>query len=194
MTDLKTIKVVDAMEGQLWAVLPAIIGISYIANYSASTLFPSGWMIFWAMIMAGHDIDCRRIPNALTLMTAMWALLIGSTHGFSGFFQAILSGSLVFVVMAILFFMGIVGGGDAKAVAALAMFLPIHDCFAFLICISLAGGVQSVFQLIVNHRFSDLLLLRASTKNWRAVGAGITLPYGLAILGGCFLWSLWAGI
>jgi len=191
MTGLRIIKVVDAMEGRLWAVLPATIGITFLMNDSSSELFIHAWMIFWAMIMAGHDIDCRRIPNVLTAMTAICAIFIASFHGFYDIVEAFLSGSLVFILMAFLFFMGIVGGGDAKAVSALAMFIPLNECFAFLICISLAGGIQSLLQLFINSRFSDLILLRASIKNWRAVGAGLTLPYGVAILGGCFLWSLW---
>ncbi|MBF0451081.1 MAG: prepilin peptidase [Candidatus Magnetomorum sp.] len=192
MTALNDIKIVDAMEGRLWAVLPAAIGLSYVSNHSAGAVLPSGWMLFWAMIMAGHDINCRRIPNGLTAMAAILGILITTANGgFSGLIQAFFSGGVVLIMMAMLFFMGIIGGGDAKAVAALATFIPVSDCFSFLICISLAGGIQALFQLIINRRFYDLVLLRASAKNWRAVGAGITLPYGLAILGGSLLWSMY---
>ncbi|KPA18124.1 membrane protein containing Peptidase A24A, prepilin type IV domain protein [Candidatus Magnetomorum sp. HK-1] len=192
MTALSNIKVVDALEGRLWAVLPAGIGLFYCMHHSAGFLFPSAWMVFWAMIMAGHDIDCRRIPNPLTAMAAICGIMMLSlTDGYSGLIQAICSFSFIFIIMAILFFMGIVGGGDAKAVAALATFIPVGDCIAFLICISLAGGIQAIIQLIINKRISDMLLLRASTKNWRAVGAGLTLPYGVAILGGCILLTMY---
>jgi len=188
MTASNSIKVVDALEGRLWAVLPASIGLFFCMSHPAGFLNLSGWMIFWAMIMAGYDISCRRIPNPLTAMSAICGLVFsGLLNGTSGILNSFGSASFIFIIMAILFFMGIVGGGDAKAVAALATFITLNDCISFLICISLAGGIQSIFQLIVNKRISDMLLLRASTKNWRAVGAGLTLPYGVAILGGCFL-------
>jgi prepilin peptidase CpaA len=73
----------------------------------------------------------------------------------------------VFALFAVTFFIGMMGGGDVKLAAALALWFAPADTLEFLVIMSLAGGVLTV-AVVAWHRF-------------RKREGRPEIPYGVAI-------------
>ncbi len=96
--------------------------------------------LFLACWMAWGDVRTRRIPNYLTLVTALSGLgfQVGA-HGWSGLSQGLLGLGVGFALMILLYLKGGMGAGDVKALAALGAWLgPLSTLFLF-IYMALAG-------------------------------------------------------
>jgi prepilin peptidase CpaA len=86
----------------------------------------------------------------------------------------------------LLFSCGVLGGGDAKLVAAMTLLIGYHDLFAFLFLMSLCGGALGLTILV-----RDKLRLRLWSASHpakmplpteaTAALARPTVPYGVAI-------------
>ena len=91
----------------------------------------------------------------------------------------------VFAMLAVTFYLGMMGGGDVKLAAALALWFPPGATVRFLIVMSLAGGLLTVVVVIL-HR------LKATPDALPGVEKKILkpeVPYGVAIAIGA-LWIL----
>jgi prepilin peptidase CpaA len=92
----------------------------------------------------------------------------------------------VLACTAVLFHFKLFGGGDAKLLAALAIWSGFHSLMSFLIVVSLLGGVLALILLITRPIFA-----RIDGVNWpRSVLPGNPLPYGVAIAGGAVVMRL----
>ena len=116
------------------------------------------------------DLRSRRIPNWLNLAIALTAIPFWWLSGLSlwpdvAIQVAIAAG--VFVFFAILFHIGMMGGGDVKLLAALALWLPLGALVKLLVIMALAGGVLTIGYL-VRHR--------AAKREGQP-----EIPYGVAI-------------
>ena len=125
------------------------------------------------------DIRTRTIPNGLTLGIALAAIPFWWLSDL-GFWPDVairigIAGA-VFAAFALAFYLGMMGGGDVKLLAALALWLPPGAVLFLLIVMSLAGGAITLFML-VRHRLA------------RRQGQ-LEIPYGVAIaFGGLWLIS-----
>jgi len=81
----------------------------------------------------------------------------------------------VFALFAIAFYVGMMGGGDVKLAAALALWFSPEGTLRFIVFMSLAGGV--------------LTLIVAALHKWRGKEGRPEVPYGIAIAAGG-LWLL----
>lgn len=87
-----------------------------------------------AVWMAWGDVRTRRIPNYLTLTTALtgMAYQLGA-HGLPGLWQGFLGLLLGFTLMIAFYLKGGMGAGDVKALAALGTWLgPLHTLYLFI--------------------------------------------------------------
>ena len=78
--------------------------------------------------------------------------------------------------------MGMMGGGDVKLAAALALWFPPFTTLKFLVIMSIAGGLLTVVVLLL-HKFRGKRQSRATSRRQTEV------PYGVAIAVGA-LWIL----
>ncbi len=78
----------------------------------------------------------------------------------------------VFLLFAQAFRIGMMGGGDVKMIAAIALWLPVPPLFRMMLLMSIAGGIVTVAMLI-DHR------LRHRKRDEDA--PAIEVPYGVAI-------------
>ena len=79
-----------------------------------------------------------------------------------------------FLVFAIAFYVGAMGGGDVKLAAALALWFSPQNTLKFIVIMSLAGGL--------------LTIVVAALHKWRGKEGRPEVPYGIAIaLGGMWL-------
>jgi prepilin peptidase CpaA len=131
------------------------------------------------LVAAGLDLRSRTIPNGLNLAIALLAIPFWWSSGLAIWPDVALQIGLataVFGLFALAFAAGMMGGGDVKMLAAVALWLPPGALLVLLVIMSIAGGVLTAAMLI-RHRIT-----RAAHK--------LEIPYGVAIaFGGLWLIS-----
>ncbi|WP_318462622.1 A24 family peptidase [Photobacterium leiognathi] len=120
------------------------------------------------------DIKYRKIPNTLCLFTAICCLIVSYQHHYLA--SSLLSSVVVLVSSIVLFYFNIMGAGDGKFAAALALAIPWQQLNIALFLTTIIGGALAVFYLI-KYR----LILRNKIKKDPG------LPYGVAIGLGFFI-------
>jgi len=156
----------------------------------------------FAIAGAACDLRSRRIPNWLTGSAVLIALALhsglGGRRAFVNSLAACLMAGAVFAVM---FFMGGMGGGDVKLMAAMAAFAGLGRLAQLLITTALAGGAFAVMILVAHGAFLPLLR-RAFAGLWRGNAADdlasnrprkVYLPYGVPIAVGTLL-TFYSGV
>ena len=131
-------------------------------------------MLVWAAVV---DVRTFTISNKLNLAIALMAPLFWWATGVDLWPDAAIRVAVavgVFILFAIAFQLGAMGGGDVKLAAALALWFAPGDTVRLIILMSLAGGVLTL---------AVLGLHRARKKEGRP-----EVPYGVAIaFGGLWL-------
>lgn len=124
---------------------------------------------------ATGDLRRRIIPNWLNAAIALLAIPFWWFSGLALWPDVALQVGValgVFLVFALAFRFGAMGGGDVKLVAALALWLPPMAVMKLLVIMSIAGGALTSAMLI-RHK-----LAKAQHP--------LEIPYGLAIAFGGF--------
>ena len=122
------------------------------------------------VVAAVIDMRTFKISNRLNLTVALLApvyWLSVSLSPWPGVAVQLAAGATVFVLFAAAFYAGMMGGGDVKLAAALALWFPPHATMQFIVIMSIAGGVLTVI-LVAWHRA-------------RRQGGRPQIPYGVAI-------------
>jgi len=125
-----------------------------------------------AILVVAAVIDVRTftISNRLNLTVALMAPLYWLSIAlplWPGVGIQLAAGAGVFVVLAAAFYAGMMGGGDVKLAAALALWFSPGSTIKFLVLTSLAGGVLTLVVLAWH---------RARRREGRP-----EIPYGVAI-------------
>jgi prepilin peptidase CpaA len=159
-------------------------------------LLTSGLLVTGAalLVMASlHDLVARTIPNwlagALAVLGFVLRALTGSLLG------GVVAGLVVFVLAAICWRRGWMGGGDVKLLAAAAIAVPPSLVLSFITAVALCGGVLALLYLVAGRmvapppatRPRSLLARALRVEQWR-IRRGGPLPYACAIAaGGLFI-------
>lgn len=147
-------------------------------------------LVLPALLLAAAWTDARSftIPNAIPLAVAAAfapaALILGLSWGEIG--AAALTGLAALAFMIALWAPGWIGGGDAKLIAAVALWFGWPDVMTFLLYTAAAGGVMGLAALAL-RRVGPAL---PGAERWlpgSPLGAGKPLPYAVAIAAGAFL-------
>ncbi len=138
--------------------------------------------------VAVGDVMNRRIPNAAVLavvaLFALWALADrGASLG-----AGLAAAAIGFGVGFVFYLMRIMGAGDVKLFAAVALFTGLSYLHLFALATVLAGGVMAVFTLAARPRRA---LVMFTLKGRGDYGRGI--PYGVAIAVGGLI-AVWGGL
>ncbi len=138
----------------------------------------AGGLAIALLIAAFTDLRRRKIDNWLTASVALtaplfwWATDLPLWPGVAQQFGIAL---VAFAILAGLFAMRMMGGGDVKLLTALALWLPLQPYFTLLILMALLGGVLTVVFAVI-HKLGQR-------------PGQIQIPYGLAI-SGAGLWVI----
>lgn len=141
----------------------------------------------FALLMAAAAFeDFRRftIPNWLTLgLCALWPLSLLAAPNVAGMAGGAACGLIVFVVGALLFARGYLGGGDVKLLAAAALWAGPGLLPSLLIVTGLLGGVLA---LILLSPVGAFLVSGARARLGGSAGPGTAVAstpvaYGIAI-------------
>lgn len=124
------------------------------------------------LLVAAAVGDVRRltIPNGLCASVAVLALPYWAASGsafWPGFAWQLGFALIMFAVLAALFAAGVMGGGDVKLLAALALWLPVRAYVEMMMLVAVAGGVLTL-ALLIRHRL-------------RKREGRPEIPYGVAI-------------
>ena len=125
-----------------------------------------------AVLVVAAVIDVRTftISNRLNLVVALSAPIYWLSVPLSpwpGMAVQVAAATAVFLLLAAAFYAGMMGGGDVKLAAALALWFPPLLTVRFLVLMSLAGGVLTL-AILAWHR--------AKRREGRP-----EIPYGVAI-------------
>jgi prepilin peptidase CpaA len=130
-------------------------------------------------------VRTRRIPNELALAVAALGLVRLVLAGDpAATLVSIGASAAVFVISFLLFWRGLIGGGDVKLLAASVLLVGAPALSLFLVATSLCGLVVSLATLAADR------LARRPALPHQAPGEPRprrTVPYGVAIAGGAIL-------
>src|ERR1043166_6696230 len=82
-------------------------------------------------IAAWRDVATRTIPNSISLVLVVTGGIARSLEGLSAFVLSAEAALLIFFLLLVVYVRGLVGGGDVKIITALAVGLPLSDCYRF---------------------------------------------------------------
>lgn len=140
------------------------------------------------VVAATADVLSRRIPNHLTVLTAVSFLPFALAAGMPSHAMLLHAGVgiAMLAVGFLLFSFNIIGGGDAKLLAAAAFWLGLDSLAVFLSMTVLAGGILALAVLAWS------LLARDSQVKDPGLSSRIgwlkpSVPYGYAIAIGAIL-------
>lgn len=135
--------------------------------------------IFAALI----DLETLTIPNWLNGWLAFLAIpaMILAAPGWDVAGMHLLVGALAFVIAVGLFFVGAFGGGDAKFIPAVLLWVGPAGAVPFLFAMAIAGGILTIL----------VVMARYVVPYYISPGFGVAtfteqrgIPYGVAIAAG----------
>lgn len=149
----------------------------HVFEYLMVLIFPA------AMILGGVlDLFTLTIPNRISLALIIGffvaALVTGMSWAAIGLHLAI--GMAVLLLGIALFATGSIGGGDAKLLAAAALWLGHDQILSYVLMVTVAGGLLSILVLSYRSMILPPVLIRqpwALRLHDRSTG----IPYGLAL-------------
>ncbi|TRO95641.1 pilus assembly protein CpaA [Glycocaulis profundi] len=143
------------------------------------------------LLAAWTDARAYTIPNWISgAIIALWplgAFALGLTWAEAG--MSLLTGLAVLAVMIGLWAPGWIGGGDAKLIAAGALWFGWPGAVTFILLAGVCGGVLAL-ALVLARRFAPAM--PGMKAEWMADGVlaqGSPAPYGIAIAAGA-LWAI----
>jgi prepilin peptidase CpaA len=144
--------------------------------------------------MAFEDLKARRLPNYLTLGTALAGLAVQfAGYGWPGLVAGLKGLGLGFGLLILPYCLGGMGAGDVKALAALGAWLGPTQTFVLFVYMTLAGGLMAIGVLLWQG-----LLWACLKRCWVQLGhsqsygvapvaeatpapGNLTIPYGVAM-------------
>jgi prepilin peptidase CpaA len=137
---------------------------------------------FGALLFAASCFDVLRlrIPNAIPLaLVALFALQVLVGRDPQAPLDHLLAMGLALAILLPLFAFDMLGGGDVKLLAAVALWLGMHKLWALLILVGIVGGIFALFWLAMRWLLRTALHER---KLPRSLQARAPLPFALPIM------------
>ncbi|MCI0455563.1 MAG: prepilin peptidase [Gemmataceae bacterium] len=100
-----------------------------------------------------YDVACRQVPDVFALLLLAWAGLATALGLHTVGWLALVGGLVIGLAAGLVgFALGVMGGGDVKALAALGAILGSSRCLPVLFWVALAGGVLGVIARLRGER------------------------------------------
>ena len=166
-------------------------------------------IVFVAVVGAAGicDLRTRRIPNWLTGVGLLLALVLRAAEGFGSLSEGLAGAGFGFAVGLLLFAIRALGGGDGKLMVVVGAFLGFDRMVGALLAIGVVGGFLGLGEairrkVILPSLFNAVAMLRRlvtfsgtgeSGSNVRTIESpgAVTVPYGVAIAVGAIAWWFW---
>ena len=145
-----------------------------------------GLLAIILVVAAVIDVRTFTISNGLNATVALLAPVYWWSIGLPLWPEAaiqVVVAIAVFGALALAFYIGMMGGGDVKLAAALALWFSPVTTLKFLVIMSLAGGVLTLLVLAIHKKRGNQAVDEGASPERPEV------PYGVAIAFGA-LWIL----
>ncbi len=131
---------------------------------------------------AWHDVSTMTIPNwvSISLAIAFVPAAIAAGLSMDQIGMHLVFGALVLLACAALFYMNVFGGGDAKVIAAAALWTGLAASAPFVMGMAIAGGLLAGVLIVLRR-------MKVSSKQvWarRLLSPEEGAPYAVAIAAG----------
>jgi prepilin peptidase CpaA len=138
------------------------------------------------LLVAYGDVRTRRISNTLNLtIGALGALRLVLAENPIDAALTLTAAAVVFAAGVLLFWRGVIGGGDAKLVSAMILLVGHHKALDFLVLMSLCGGALALAIMtrdVLARSWRSECGSRQTTEFGASGGSGeSTVPYGVAV-------------
>ncbi len=146
-------------------------------EYAVLLVFPA------AMAFAGAmDLFTMTIPNriSMVLVVVFGVAAVMTGMSWTGLANHLGAGALILTIGIGMFALGWLGGGDAKLLAATALWIGFEHLVPYLLIAGIAGGVLAIAILMYRSIMPPLWLAR---QEWamRLHAARGGIPYGIAL-------------
>ena len=139
---------------------------------------------FFALV-AFLDLRTRSIPNRLPAAIAALGLLRVILAGdMTAALYTIVASAAVFAATFLLFWRGLLGGGDVKLMASTSLLIGYNDLLPFLFVMSVCGGFVALAVLArdrLGPRPAPFPAAATPDQEHQQPRARLTVPYGVAI-------------
>jgi prepilin peptidase CpaA len=140
-------------------------------------------------LAAWRDIATRLIPDRAVIAIAVLGISLRSMDGLLALVTSIAVAGGLFLLLALLCVRGMLGGGDVKLAAAVALALGPAETVSFVVLTAIAGGVLGLGYMIGARLVAPPrrlgpdapVLRRILAAEQRRVHRRGPLPYGVAI-------------
>ena len=139
------------------------------------------------ILAAGWDITSYTIPNFLqiALIVSFVAFVTATGMAPSAIATHLLAGLLGLALGFALFALGLIGGGDAKLFACIALWLGFNNLLEYALLSSILGGALTL-ALLGARRLPLPAALNGQTWILKLHEARGAIPYGVALSAGAF--------
>jgi prepilin peptidase CpaA len=152
-------------------------------------VFPVMASVALLLLASLRDLSARTVPNWLSATLGVAGVLARAMD--DDLAAGLLAATAVFVVAAICWRRGWLGGGDVKLLGAAATAVPPGSVLTLIVVMALAGGGLSLFYLAARRlvpapaaqRPGSLMARVLRVECWR-IRRGGPLPYACAIAAG----------
>ena len=126
------------------------------------------------------DVMKLRIPNLIPIgLVALFALQLIIGRGVQDPLDHLLAMALTLLILLPVFALNMLGGGDVKLLAAVALWLGTNKLAALLILVGIVGGIFALFWLALRW----LIRIGLRDRNLpRSLQAHAPLPFALPIM------------
>ena len=136
----------------------------------------AGLFVALVGLAAACDVDSFRIPNRIsTSLAALYPAHVAATGDLAGVHGALAVATAVLASGFALFAFGLIGGGDVKLLAALALWAGPAHVLELIFVTVLAGGVLAMVLATPAAR------ALAMTAGYETLALRPHMPYGVAI-------------
>lgn len=148
-------------------------------------LFASLFLVL-CIYAALRDVETLTISNGLNCIIAFLFLpaIIVAAPGWDVVGGHLLAGGIAFVISVLLFVFGVFGGGDAKMIPGVMLWLGPEAAWPFVTAMAVIGGGLALC-VILARRFVPAHAAPGFARETMTAGNGV--PYGVAIAGGAIL-------
>lgn len=137
------------------------------------------------VLAALQDLVQLRISNLLSVLIVLcflgW-LIVAGPHW--SLWQNGVAFTVAFALGLMLFSRGLLGGGDVKLLAALALWFDLKGALLFVTLMALSGGVLALLLMAIRRMLPEGM---TGEDGWALLRRRGPIPYGLAITAGALL-------
>lgn len=146
-------------------------------NYLTLYLFPA-----MLLLGAGYDVASFRIPNWIPagLAAAFLPVAIMSGMSWGAIGLSVLAGIILLIAGMALFAFKVLGGGDAKLLAAAALWIGMSDLLLYVCAVGIVGGLFAIL-LLTFRRVPMPATLAGQSWLMRLHSGKEGIPYGVAL-------------